>query len=68
MKTLVADRPLMKRQRKPGEAPLHRIPIFRDDVQVGHVGYTASAATVARFTRRPGAKLGMRDGRKAWIG
>jgi len=62
----VALRPL--RKQKIGEAPPHRIPIYKNGNQVGHVGHTATAAIVARFTRRTGAKLGTVRGRKAWIG
>lgn len=55
--------------RTPGECPAHRIPIFDHKGNMrGHVGYTASQATVARFLGRHGADLTDKDGRKAWVG
>lgn len=54
---------------KPGELPPGRIPIIDGNTGArrGHVGHTASEATVARFgVRNP--KLGKRDGKLAWIG
>jgi len=58
----------MKKQ-KPGEAPPNRVPIFdgRGNMR-GHVGKTATSATVARFIGQHGAKLGKKNGRTAWIG
>lgn len=57
------------RQRKPGEAPLHRIPIFdHEGYERGHVGKKATAATVARFLGHRGAKLDEKNGRPAWLG
>lgn len=54
---------------KPGHPPLHRLPIVDHEGNMrGHVGNTATAATVARFIGHHGAKLGMHEGRKAWIG
>lgn len=65
-------RPYPKSQKKdptPGEIPEHRIPIHDHKGNVrGHVGRTATSATVARFLGHHGAKLGMKDGRQAWIG
>jgi len=58
-----------QRERKPGEAPLHRIPIYdHKGNQRGHVGHTATEATVARFLGRRGATLKQKDGRKVWVG
>lgn len=54
---------------KPGHPPLHRIPIFDHKGNMrGHVGHSATQATVARFLGRHGAKLGKMEGRTAWIG
>lgn len=51
-----------------GETPSHRIPIYDHKGNVrGHVGRTATSATIARFTGHHGAKLGKKDGRDAWI-
>lgn len=56
-------------QPKPGMPPLNRIPIFDHKGNMrGHVGKTATQATVARFLGRHGAKLGKQEGRAAWIG
>lgn len=55
--------------RKPGEVPAHRIPVFDHKGNTrGHVGHTASDATVSRLLGRPGASLGEKNGRQAWIG
>lgn len=52
-----------------GDVAPHRIPILDHEGNVrGHVGRTATGATVARFLGRHGAKLGEKDGRPAWIG
>jgi hypothetical protein len=57
------------RERKPGEAPLHRVPIFdHKGYMHGHVGHHATSSTVARLLGHHGAKLGTKDGRPAWIG
>lgn len=54
---------------EPGHPPLHRIPIVDHKGNVrGHVGHSATQATVARFLGRHGAKLGTHQGRTAWIG
>lgn len=59
----------IKRERKPGEAPLHRVPIFdHKGHERGHVGQTATAATVARFIGPHGSKLTKKNGRPAWVG
>lgn len=56
-------------KQKPGHPPLNRIPIFDHKGNMrGHVGRTATDATVSRFLGRPGAKLGKKEGRTAWIG
>lgn len=56
-------------EHKPGTPPMHRIPIYdhRGNMR-GHVGKTATAATVARFLGRHGAQLTKHDGRDAWVG
>lgn len=52
----------------PGELPSSRIPIYdAKGRRRGHVGRSASEATVARFGVTD-AKLGKKDGRDAWIG
>jgi len=57
------------KERKPGEAPLNRIPVFDHKGNMrGHVGSKATEVTASRFLGRPGAKLGIKDGRDAWIG
>jgi hypothetical protein len=53
---------------KPGQPPSNRIPIYKDGMMVGNVGRSSTAANVSRFTKRGGAKLGIKNGRKAWIG
>lgn len=60
----------MKNLKHPtGEVAPHRIPIYDHKGNMrGHVGRTATGATVARFLGRHGAKLGEKDGRDAWIG
>lgn len=64
----VAPTPPKKHPTKPGELPENRIPVYdHQGRRRGHVGYLASAATVARFTGQHGAKLGKKDGRTAWI-
>ena len=52
---------MAKKQPKPGEAPKDRIPIFdhTGKFMLGHVGRTATDATVSRFTQRRGSKLGV---------
>jgi hypothetical protein len=68
MKPVAERTNIPQRKRKPGEAPLHRIPIFdKAGNQIAHVGHTATAATVARFTNTPGARLGTKNGRRAWL-
>jgi hypothetical protein len=58
-----------RKQRKPGDAPLHRIPVFDHEGNMrGHVGHTATSATVARIIGRHGATLGKRGNRQAWLG
>lgn len=55
--------------RKPGEVPAHRIPVFDHLGNTrGHVGHTASGATVSRLLGRHGASLGEKNGRQAWVG
>ena len=57
------------KDRKPGEAPPNRVPIFDHLGNMrGHVGHTATPATIARFINQHGAKLGKKNGRPAWIG
>lgn len=52
-----------------GHPPLNRIPIVDHKGNMrGHVGHSATQATVARFLGRHGAKLGKHEGRVAWIG
>lgn len=52
-----------------GEVAPHRIPIYDHKGNMrGHVGRTATGATVARFLGRHGAELSEKDGRQAWIG
>lgn len=54
---------------KHGHPPLHRIPVVDHEGNMrGHVGKTATGATVARFLGRHGAKIGKHEGRTAWIG
>lgn len=56
-------------QPKPGDPPLNRLPIYDHEGNMrGHVGKTATQATVARFIGRHGATLGEKNGRKAWLG
>lgn len=56
-------------KQKPGMPPVHRLAIYDHKGNMrGHVGRTATAATVARFLGRHGAQLGKKDGRDAWIG
>jgi hypothetical protein len=53
----------------PGELPPSRIPIYdAQDRRRGHVGYKASAATVAGRFGVPNPRIGQRNGRVAWIG
>ena len=47
--------------------PPSRVPIFKNDHMVGHVGRKASSATVSRFTGTHDNKLCKKDGRDAWI-
>lgn len=47
--------------------PPSRIPIFKGDHMVGHVGRKASSATVARFTGTHRNTLTKKNGRDAWI-
>lgn len=55
--------------RKPGEAPEGRLAIFDHKGNMrGHVTKAATQSTVARFLGRHGAKLGTKNGKKAWIG
>lgn len=57
------------KERKLGEAPLNRIPIYDWEGNMrGHVGKTATQATVARFLNKHGATLGKKNGRDAWLG
>ncbi len=58
----------MSKQRKPGTISPNRIGIYdrRGNLR-GHVGRTATQATVARFIGHPNAKLGKVNGRTAWI-
>jgi hypothetical protein len=66
---MVDQKRIPDRERKPGEAPLHRIPIYDHKGNMrGHVGHTATEATVARFTGQPGATLKKKNGRDAWVG
>ncbi len=59
----------MAKKAKPGQPPVNRIPVIDHKGNMrGHVGKTATAATVARFTGRYGAKLGKHEGRTAWLG
>jgi hypothetical protein len=62
--------PVIKRDRKPGEPPLHRIGVFdHEGRMVGHVGHRATEVTASRFLgRQLGAELKKKDGRPAWIG
>lgn len=56
-------------QPQPGHPPMNRIPIVDHKGNMrGHVGHSATQATVARFLGRHGAKLGKHEGRTAWIG
>lgn len=64
----IAPKVKTKPDTKPGSVPDNRIPIYdHKGRRRGHVGYRASAATVARFTGQHGSKLGKVDGRDAWI-
>lgn len=57
------------RAKHPGEVPEHRIPIFDHKGNLrGRVGPRATEVTVSRFINLPGAKLGTKDGRDAWLG
>lgn len=52
----------------PGTLPRNRIPIYdQHGNRRGHVGHTATEATVSRFGIRD-AKLTKVDGRNAWVG
>lgn len=63
------EHPMKELKHAPGEVAPHRIPIFDHKGNVrGHVGRTATAATVARFLGQHGAQLGEKDGRQAWLG
>lgn len=58
----------MERKRKSGEVPTNRIPIVDHKGNLrGHVGHTATEATVARFVGR-GATLEKENGRLTWKG
>ncbi len=64
----VTPKPRKTKPSKPGELPPNRIPVFdADGNRRGHVGFKASAATVARFGV-PDAELTTKDGRAAWCG
>jgi hypothetical protein len=58
-----------EKDREPGTVRDSRIPIYDHKGHMrGHVGPHATSVTVARFVNQHGAKLGMKDGRPAWIG
>lgn len=58
----------MATKRKPGTVPLNRIPILDRNGNVrGHVGRTATQATVARFINHHGAMLMKVKGRLSWV-
>lgn len=64
-------RPYAKEPKRPtpGEIPAHRIPIHDHKGNVrGHVGHTATSATVARFLGHHGAELKTVKGRETWVG
>jgi hypothetical protein len=59
---------MSKKQRKGGEVPPGRLGVFDAAGNLrGHVGPHATSVTAARFTNKHGAKLGTKDGRKAWL-
>jgi len=60
-------RPSVKPLDKPGALPGNLIPIIDAKGNRGHVGFKASAATVARFGVR-NAKLKTVDGKLSWVG
>jgi hypothetical protein len=55
--------------RKVGSVAPNKIPIFdhRGNLR-GAVGHKATSVTVSRFTGTPGAKLGRKGNRQAWLG
>ena len=58
----------MVTKRKPGTVPANRIPILdRHGNTRGHVGRTATQATVARFIGHHGAMLTKVKGRLSWV-
>ena len=58
----------MTMKRKPGTVPPNRIPIIdRNGAVRGHVGRTATQATVKRLIGTFDTKLGKHKGRPAWI-
>jgi hypothetical protein len=58
----------MKRH-KIGEPPANRIAVLDHKLRVrGHVGRTATSATVARFGVGHGADIGKVKGKTVWIG
>jgi len=60
---------LLRRERKPGEVPLNRVPVYDHKGHVrGHVGHKVTEVTISRFTGQPGATLKKKDGRDAWVG
>lgn len=64
-------RPFAKEPKRPtpGEIPENRIPIHDHKGNVrGHVGHTATSATVARFLGHHGAELKKVEGRDTWVG
>ena len=68
MKPIVTIITQKERARKPGEVPLHRVPVVDHKGNVrGHVGQNASAATAARFIGRAGMELKQHEGRKSWV-
>lgn len=55
-------------KRKPGTVPPNRIAVIDRHGNIrGHVGRTATTATVSRFLGHPRAKLSKVDGKTVWV-
>jgi hypothetical protein len=64
-----APEPIKRKKITPGDLPPSRIPIYdAKGNRRGHVGFKASAATVAGRFGVPNPRIGQRNGRVAWIG
>lgn len=58
----------MAKAHKIGTPPDGRLGVYSAQGDLlGHVGHTATAVTVGRFTHRPDAYPGKKDGRAAWL-